>query len=100
VPGISASRKYFCLHWYVLNNTLRNVVIVTNIRRQVSTEVGNERQARSKDLFKPILENGARRGFHKDATFAAETIKHLTLVNSPNRCTSRRNSSVDARVSP
>jgi hypothetical protein len=70
-----ASRKVFCvfqkLHGY---NPLQNVVIVNNIRGQVHTEVGNKREARSKDIFELTLENGARRGLHKGTAFVAETI--------------------------
>jgi len=68
------------------DNTLQNVVIVTNMWGEVDPQVGNAREAElvEEDIFfKPVLEKGARIARHQNTASSAQTIIRLILDNHP-----------------
>ena len=68
------------------DNTLQNVVIVTNMWGEVDPQVGEAREAelvREDIFFKPVLEKGAQMARHKNTTPSAENIIRLVLDNHP-----------------
>ena len=68
------------------DNTLQNVVIVTNMWGEVDPQVGEAREAelmREDIFFKPVLEKGARMVRHKNTAPSAENIIRLVLDNHP-----------------
>ena len=68
------------------DNTLQNVVIVTNMWGEVDPQVGEAREAelvREDIFFKPVLEKGAQMARHKNTALSAENIIRLVLDNHP-----------------
>ena len=67
-------------------NTLRNVVIVTNMWGEVDRSVGESREAELRggdDFFKPALERGAQMARHENTALSAQGIIRLILHNHP-----------------
>lgn len=68
------------------DNTLRNVVLVSNMWEEVDPQRGDAREAelaRDDMFFKPALERGARMARHDNTVPSAETIIRLILENHP-----------------
>jgi flagellar biosynthesis GTPase FlhF len=68
------------------DNTLQNVVIVTNMWGEVDPQVGNDREAELMSegiFFKPVLDKGARMARHQNTVPSAEDIIRLILDNHP-----------------
>lgn len=68
------------------DNTLRNVVIVTNMWAEVDPQVGNAREAeliREDIFFKPVLEKGAQIARNENTVPSAQNIIRLVLDNHP-----------------
>ena len=68
------------------DNTLQNVVIVTNMWGEVDPEVGDAREAeliREDIFFKPVLDKGAQMARHTNTTPSAEDIIRRVLNNHP-----------------
>jgi hypothetical protein len=68
------------------DSTLQNVVIVTNMWGEVSTEVGEAREAeliREDIFFKPVLDKGAQMARHENTVPSAERIVRLIIDNHP-----------------
>ena len=68
------------------DNTLRNVVIVTNMWGEVDPQVGNAREAeliREDIFFKPVLDKGARIARNENTVPSAQNIIRLVLDNHP-----------------
>lgn len=67
-------------------DTLQNVVIVTNMWGEVDPRVGEAREAelmREDIFFKPVLEKGARMARHQNTAPSAKDIIRLVLDNHP-----------------
>ena len=67
-------------------NSLKNVVIVTNMWGEVDPQVGDAREAelaREDIFFKPVLEKGARMARHENTVTSAESVIRLILENHP-----------------
>ena len=68
------------------DNTLQNVVIVTNMWGEVDPKIGNGREAelmREDIFFKPVLEKGAQMARHDNTVRSAEFIIRRILNNHP-----------------
>ena len=66
------------------DETLKNVVLVTNMWSEVSPEVGKDREKQlSGDFFKPVLDLGARMVSHHDTVESAHGIIRGILKNHP-----------------
>jgi len=68
------------------DNTLRNVVVVTNMWGEVSPQVGAAREAElmSEDIFfKPVLKRGGQMARHNNTVASAESIIRRVLNNRP-----------------
>ncbi|KAF9781314.1 P-loop containing nucleoside triphosphate hydrolase protein [Thelephora terrestris] len=68
------------------DNTLQNVVVVTNMWGEVDPQTGNDREAelmREDIFFKPVLEKGAKMARHQNSAPSAEDIIRLILSNHP-----------------
>jgi len=66
--------------------TLRNVVVVTNMWGEVDPLVGEKREAElmGEDIFfKPVLDEGAQTARHENTTASAQEIIRLVLDNHP-----------------
>ena len=67
-------------------NTLKNVVIVTNMWGEVDPQIGDEREAELKGediFFKPVLDQDAKMARHENTIPSAESIIRLILDNHP-----------------
>ena len=68
------------------DNSLQNVVVVTNMWGEVDPQTGNDREAelmREDIFFKPVLEKGAKMARHQNTAPSAEDIVRLILDNHP-----------------
>jgi hypothetical protein len=68
------------------DNSLQNVVIVTNMWGEVSPWIGDEREAElmSEDIFfKPVLDKGAQMARHLDTAPSSVAIIRIILNNHP-----------------
>ena len=68
------------------DDPLKNVVIVTNMWKNVDPRTGDKREIRlrgSDTYFKPVLDKGARITRHDDTASSAENIIRLVLENHP-----------------
>jgi len=68
------------------DNSLQNVVVVTNMWGEVDPQIGNDREAelmREDIFFKPVLEGGAKMARHQNTAPSAEDIVRLILGNQP-----------------
>ena len=66
------------------DETLENVVLVTNMWSEVSPEVGKDRENQlSSNFFKPVLDLGARMAPHHDTVESAHGIIRRILKNHP-----------------
>lgn len=68
------------------DNTLQNVVVVTNMWGEVDPQVGNDRETelmREDIFFKPVLDKGARMTRHQNTVPSAEDVIRLILDNHP-----------------
>jgi polyhydroxyalkanoate synthesis regulator protein len=84
--GGTSTRNFKMFRKLCGDTTLRNVIIVTNRWGEVSTQVGEAREAeliREDDFFKPVLDKGARMARHENTIPSAEKIIRLILKNNP-----------------
>jgi len=68
------------------DNTLKNVVIVTNMWGEVSRDIGEAREAElaNDDLFfKPVIDKGARLSRHDNTLGSGHGILQLLIPNNP-----------------
>ena len=68
------------------DDTLRNVIIVTNMWGEVNPQLGETREAeliREEMFFKPVLDKGAQMARHENTVPSAERIIRLILNNDP-----------------
>jgi hypothetical protein len=83
--GIS-TRNFSMFRKLCGDNTLQNVVVVTNMWGEVTPQVGDAREAEliKEDIFfKPVLDKGARMARHGNTVPSAEDIIRLVLNNHP-----------------
>ena len=66
------------------DETLKNVVLVTNMWDEVSPEDGQDRENQlSSRFFKPVLDKGARLARHHNTTESAHNIIRMIIENHP-----------------
>ena len=67
------------------DSTLKNVLLVTNMWGEVSKEVGEAREVElaQKDIFKPVMEKGARLLRHGNTVESAQEILRYIIGNQP-----------------
>ena len=66
------------------DSTLKNVVLVTNMWGEVSTEDGQDRENQlSSDFFKPVLDKGAQMVRHHNTAESAHDIIRMIIKNHP-----------------
>jgi len=66
------------------DTTLRNVVLVTNMWGEVSTDVGESRESElSSKFFKPVLDKGAQMVRHHNTVQSAHDIIRKIMANRP-----------------
>jgi hypothetical protein len=80
----TAKQNFGMFHELCGDTTLKNVILVTNMWGDVSRNVGEDReQELSKEIFRPVLDKGAKMVRHYDTWQSAHDIIREILENQP-----------------
>ena len=80
----TAGRNFDMLCQLCGDEASKNVVLVTNMWGEVSSEVGQDRESKLSDkFFKPVLDKGAKMARHYNTIQSTHDIIRMMMVNNP-----------------